>query len=548
MEGGEYYFDYLSTLGRKSILDILSKFTGTIFMHNAKFDMHFMAKEGVAIEEYDIHCTMALGRVQRNDLPSLSLYNLGKTLGFRKSDQVMAYMNEHKLYEIQELPYKKKKVKNYFFAKVPIDVMQPYAELDAKITYLLGLHQIRAIKDKDMEVPEGRPKLSQVAKNEKKLTKVLFDMEKKGVKIDLDFTKKARLFEVNSYEKAAEKFKKLTGVEFKDSNKVFAEIFQEKGISYPNTQKGNPSFTDAVLEKIESPIAETIREYRGAHKKAGTYYANFIDMADENSLIHASFLQSGAKTGRFVVIDPALQTLNKEKGEGYKVRRCFVPRENSYLFSFDYKSFEYNLMLEYSEEMDLIEEVKAGKDIHEATGEMMGVERKIAKTINFMLLYGGGVDALAEILGIERHEATELRELYFHKLPSISSFIKKVMGRARSRGYIFNWLGRVYYFNKEFVYRAPNYLIQGGCADIIKMAMVHLHELYKNSDVSMLLQVHDELIFEIPKEKLCVVEDIKRVMENVYPYKYLPMKVDVEWSAKSWQDMEKYNDGVKKDN
>lgn len=596
----EFYFNFNGNsdgciLPRETIPHLLDGFEGTVFMHNAKFDMHFLLNEGLDLREprFTIHCTEAIGRVEYNDHMSYSLDNLGQKLGYKKMDAVKDYITKHKLYEWEYPVEKKNKVKKPFYDKVPLDVIVPYGEMDARITYQLGQSQTVSLMGQasDMVVKFGSkvPTPLQVLKQERHLTKVLFDMERTGIKIDKQFTLDACADAKYRVHRAKSDFFELTRVEFVDSGKSLAPIFDRLGESYPVTEKGNPSFADDVLDQLNGPVGRIIQDYRNNYKKANTYYANYLYLADLSGHIHPNFRQSGTTFGRMSCSNPNMQNANKvEEGSSefhdkYLVRRCFIPGVDEILVCMDYDQMEYRLMLDYAGEMPVIEEVLAGVDVHQATANLMGVPRKQAKTINFMLLYGGGVAKLCmalfeptvaeeklkqiqqmsfqgkpasrmgTLLGLdlqtvkfnleELAKASELRQLYFSKLPKVQKFIGDVKAAAINRGYIFNWMGRKCHFkDPKFSYKAPNALIQGGTADIVKKAMVEIHGFFKasNADSHMKLQVHDELVFGIKKNEMELIPYLKSIMENAYPSRHLPLTVGVEYSETSWQDKKDY--------
>lgn len=602
-EGKEYYFNFNektevsasdSLLSRNIISGLLSDFKGTIFLHNAKFDMHFCLNEGLDLRDprFTIHCTEAIGRVEYNDHMSYSLDNLGQKLGYKKMDAVKEYCDKHKLWEWEYPIEKKNKVKKRFYDRVPLEVIVPYGCMDARITYELGKYQMQSIMKQDMEM-QMKYKVKNgpltVMNQERELTKVLFDMERTGIKLNTEFVQDAWKDATFRAKQAMVNFHALTGVPFVDSGKTLAPIFDRLGEKYPLTEKGNPSFADDVLDQLSGPIGKIIQDYRNNYKKANTYYANYLYLADDNGFIHPNFRQGGTAFGRMSCSNPNMQNANKvEEGssdfnEQYLVRRCFIPEVDEYLVAMDYDQMEYRLMLDYAGEMPVIEEVLSGVDVHQATANLMGVPRKQAKTINFMLLYGGGIAKLALALfeptvteeklkqiqqmsfqgkSVERisalltldretvkfnieqlEKAGTLKKLYFSKLPKVEQFIGAVKGAAISRGYIFNWMGRKCIFaDSKWGYKAPNALIQGGTADIVKRAMVNIHTMLKDRGARshMKLQVHDELVFGIKKDEMHLIPDLKLLMETAYPSKYLPLTVGVEYSETSWQDKQEY--------
>lgn len=223
----------------------------------------------------------------------------------------------------------------------------------------------------------------------------------------------------------------------------------------------------------------------------------------------------------------------------YPVRKCFIPRKDYKFVMFDYDQMEYRLMLDYAGELKVIEEIKNGMDVHEATGKLVGVSREEAKTLNFMLLYGGGVNKLAISLNVDIKKARSLKSKYFKKLPNVKKLIKRVNEVVQQRGHIKNWLGRRYYFKENF-YKAPNYLIQGGCADIIKLAMLDIDWLLEPYKSSMLVTIHDEVLCEIHKDEDFLILQIRDIMEGIYKPRHLALSVGIEESEISWHDKEPY--------
>lgn len=579
-----YYFDFQQTLTRNSLLNFEPVFFNTEsmwFMHNAKFDLAMLAREGLFISG-TVHCTEAIGRVERNNRLRYGLEFLAKEIGEHKSKAVDEYIKEYSLYRID----KQTGEKIPDFTRVPLEIIFEYGCQDAIVTRKLGLHQ----EEKISGTETNGKKLSVVMENERKLTPVLFRMERNGVLINKEYVTAARDYERARMDKAREEFEEITGKEFIDSAKVLAPVFDALGEFYPRTEKGNPSFKADSLEGMTTPIAKIIIDFRDAQKKCNTYYENFLYYADKNGYIHANSRQGGTGTGRLSYSDPNLQNVNKEKdtSKPWLVRRSFIPRPGSFFLCPDFDQMEYKKMLEYAKQMDLIEAVKSGLDVHTATAQMMGVERDSAKTINFMLLYGGGIAKLCmalfkptlphEILlaigrihiyrmrsypeyehhkkmvaaipqGVLEHnigelvKAYELLEKYFARLPNVKSFIRNVQKAAKDRGHIVNWLGRRSYFGPGVpTHKAPNYLIQGGCADDVKVAMVNLDRLLVGKKSRMLIQIHDELLFEIVYGEEYLIPDIKRIMESAYPYKYLPLTVGIDYATKSWADKIPYGE------
>lgn len=530
-EKTEYAGGIRLVAGDRYVKRILNNATNTIFFHNAKFDLHHLyALYGPFPINATIWDTMVVARILNNQHLSYSLDACVKRdLGLEKSTEVDDYIEEHKLWEWENLPGKQARVKKKFFHHVPWEILERYAKLDAELTYKLGMWQIEQIK-KD-------PSLEAVVLNELKLTKTVFEMEQTGVNINPDFCASAIEFE-EGYKKGSETlFKQYTARNFIDSGKLFSVVFSDQKHLWKYTEKGNPSFETDVLKTFEGEAAKAVVQYRNSKARAN-FLNGFLYHKDSKGVIHPSFNQAGTLSGRFSSSNPNFQNLSDEdEDEGlYKIRQAIIPHNpGDYLVSFDYDQVEYRLMIEYAREMELANKIIHEKlDVHNATAQMMGVSRQEAKTINFMLLYGGGSQKLADSLKITLEEARLLKARYFKTLPNIKAFISEVISVAEQRGYVFNWLGRKLYFpNPEFAYKAPNALIQGGCADIIKVAMNEIQELLKPYQTKMIMTVHDELIFNMPAHEVFLCVQIKEIMERAFPSKILPLTVGCAYSRNS---------------
>jgi DNA polymerase-1 len=527
----------------KDLQTIFDNVDSTFYISNAKFDLSMLRKEGLDVHG-TVFCTNALGRVLRNNYADgYSLETSAARLGWKKDDAVEEYIKKHKLWTKESVPGKKLEWKNKQFDKVPYPVMSKYAEMDARLHHDLGRYIRQELKRPSVH---GAPSLDQVTENEIELTRVCFEMEWTGIKINPDYTRGALEYENGLLFLAKKDFQKETGVEFIDSNKLLADVFTKLGEKYPVTEKGNPSFTDYVLEDLGTPLAQAIQRIRYHEKRAGTYYSSFLYFKDDLDVIHPNMRQGGTETGRFSYSDPNLQNVPKEdeeedKDKAYVVRGCFVPREDYVFVMIDYQQQEFRLMLDYAGEKKLIEEIMNGADVHQATADLLGIPRKHAKTINFGLLYGMGTEKLARALDLSVNDARSLKDLYFAKLPRVENFIAQVSGRGKARGFIWNWAGRrCYISNREWAYILPNHLIQGGGADVIKFAMPKIARYLANKQSRMLLQVHDELLFEVHKSELDIVPHLKSVMEDIYtPRNGMFLKCSVDHSWKSWGNPDK---------
>jgi DNA polymerase-1 len=544
-----YFFNYLwyeglddeFILPRESIAQLKPIFentASTFYISNAKFDLSMLRKEG--IEVYGrVFCTNALGRVlQNNHFDGYSLERSAARIGLKKDDGVEEFIKANRLFTKEKIPGKKLEFKNKKFDKVPYDIMSKYAEMDARLHYQVGTY----LEGKLNEVSSvGAPPLTRVADNEIALTRVCFEAEWAGIRVSPSYIQGAIEYENTLLVRAKEEFRGHAGAEFTDSNKFLATVFEANKLDFPKTEKGNPSFTDDVLEDIAHPLAKAIRTIRHHEKRIGTYYSSFLFHKDDNDFIHPNIRQGGTESGRFSYSDPNLQNIPKEdsdedKVKPYVVRGSFIPRDGFCFVSIDFAQQEFRLMLDYAGETELIREIMNGADVHQATADLLGISRKVAKTINFGLLYGMGTEKLSRALDISLDEARGYRDLYFARLPKVKNFISQVSSRGKARGFVWNWCGRRCYLeNKEFAYVLPNHLIQGGSADVIKFAMVKIANFLQGKQSKMVLNVHDELLFEVWENELEIVPILKNIMEEVYvPKNGLYLTCTVEHSWENW--------------
>lgn len=522
------------------------------YLSNAKFDLAMLRKEGIEVGG-KIHDTEAIGRVVQNNLFQYGIDALAAQIGLRKSKAVEEYILKHGLYTDTKHPLKKEKTRRMHFELVPFNIMAEYGQNDGVITFAVGEHQRKRLIELNGEIPRQAPgsrPILDVYENEMELTRTCFEMEWVGIKIDRAYCERMLNQEVIAFRAVAEEFRQVTGMEFVDSGKCLSQAFTKMGEKFPLTEKGNPSFTDDVLEGFTTPVAKLVQRYRASYKLASTYYSNFIDYADAEEILHANNRQGGTETGRMSMSEPNLQNIPKvdeddpEKTEiSRRVKKAFRPRDGFFLCEIDLKQAEYRLMLDYAGQMDVIEAVIGGLDVHGATAQIMDCTRFEGKTINFALLYGAGVAKLAKQLGCSFERAKALKEQYFAKLPQVRDFIRNVIKRAEARGWLVNWFGRRSLFSFDFCYKSPNSLIQGGIADMAKIAMNRCARFLRSRLLKsrLLLQVHDSLLFEISNDEAHIIPELLEIMCRSYPHRLLPMAGDVKVSRNSWGEMEKWH-------
>jgi len=544
----DYYFNFIeySPEQKAPVLsyDLIPKlqplFTRTtLFLQNAKFDMAFLRKEGINFNEAQIHDTEVVGRLLRNDHLKYSLdAQCERELGERKDDSVMEWLKKNKKYSIVEIPGKDTPYKAYHFDEVPFELITRYGCKDTRLTFHLAQKQLQQL--------DLVPDLSKVVEMESKLIHVCAEIERVGIGLDRDYCQQAADYESKRAEIAEEEFEKITGQDLTDSGKFLGPIFEALGFKPEFTETGEFEVAEGFLSSVTHPLAEIVLRYRDARKRANNYFKGYLHFVDRHGNVHADMRQAGTRTGRFSYRDPNLQNISGDTEEvEFPIRRAFVPRPGFFFLSLDYKQMEFCMLLDESGQQDLIQQLKSGHDAHDATAKLTGLSRKQAKTLNFGLLYGMGVAKLGAAIGVSREEAAKFKRQYFAALPMVEHFILQCSGAVRQRisrdpgnGWIKTWFGRRGYFDDEkWSYKAANFRIQGGCADVVKIAMCNLHDLLKDKKSRMVLQVHDELLFEVAFDEQDIIGEIIKTMESAYPARSLPMSVSVGYSLKSFYDI-----------
>lgn len=376
------------------------------------------------------------------------------------------------------------------------------------------------------------------------LIKILFEMQANGIKLDIPRLKtfsdqlggELSKLETQIHEIAGEKFnisspKQLGVILFE---KLKLEAFKKTKTGY--------STDNDVLEKLEHPIAKLMIDYRELAKLKSTYVDALPLLADEKGRVHGSFNQALTATGRLSSTQPNLQNIPIKTEKGQIVRQCFIADDGQKLLSLDYSQIELRVLAHISNDKNLIQAFADDLDIHQATAsEVFSValkdvtkeQRRIAKAVNFGIAYGQGAFGLAEALGISRSESKEIIEKYFNRFGGIKEYIDSTIELAHKNKYVETLFGRKRYIDelnsnnvmvKKFGERAAiNAPIQGTAADLVKLAMI---DISKNIDLKLILQVHDELIFEGTEEAIQKnVNKIKFKMENVAKLK-VPLKVN----------------------
>lgn len=393
------------------------------------------------------------------------------------------------------------------------------------------------------------------------LVPVLAYMERNGVRIDTAVLKETSSLFTQRMNNIEQEIYELAGVTFNISSpKQVGEVLFDKLriVEKPKkTKTGQYVTSEEVLEdlKHKHPVVEKIVDYRGLKKLLSTYVDALPELINPvTGKIHTSFNQTITATGRLSSSNPNLQNIPIRNEDGKEIRKAFIPDAGCLFFSSDYSQIELRIMAHLSQDKAMIEDFKSGFDIHAATAakvfkkpikEVTSDERRKAKVANFGIIYGISVFGLAERMNVSRGEAKELIENYFKTYPGIQTYIERSIAEARVKGYVETVFQRKRYLpdinSHNSVVRgyaernAVNAPIQGSAADIIKVAMINIYRRFKEYHLhsTMILQVHDELNFNVfPDEQLIVEQVVNEEMEQAFALS-VPLKADSGW-GKNW--------------
>ncbi|MGQ9716032.1 MAG: DNA polymerase I, partial [Anaerolineae bacterium] len=516
------------------------------YAHHAKYDMEVLARHGLPVQG------LAFDTMLAEWLCNPSSQNLGlKNLAWVRLGEEMT--------TITQLLGKGKEQTT--MDRVPVAEAAPYACADADMTFRLVPILERELEEKaltalyrDVELP---------------LVDVLMAMECNGILLDVPYLRqmseelaeRLRALETRIYE--------LVGYAFNvNSPSQLGEALFDR-LNLPRqglrkTQAGHYSTAAEVLEKLRGlhPAVDLILEHRQIAKIKSTYVDALPELVNpETGRLHTSYNQTGTVTGRLSSSEPNLQNIPIRTELGRRVRRAFLAEEGWLFLSADYSQVELRIVAHVSQDPAMLQAFARGEDIHASTAAAIyGVPleavtpemRRVAKTVNFAITYGATGFGVAQQSDLTPEEGAKLVEAYYRTYPKVRDYVERTKKMAREQGYVQTLLGRRRYFPEfqasERVHRnrlnaayrmAINAPIQGTAADIIKLAMIRIHQALRDQGLRtrMTLQVHDELVFEVPKEELGRVAPLVReIMEGAFPLD-APLKVDMKVGA-NWEEMD----------
>lgn len=499
---------------------------------NIKYDLQVLQK-------YDIECqgitydTMLESYVinsgaNRHDMDSLALKYLGKST-------------------IHYEDIAGKGVKQKTFNQIPIAEAAPYAAEDADIT--LQLHE--KLWPKVQEVKGLETVFSDI---EMPLLTVIARIEQRGVMIDADFLKSLSKQFAKRIDELEQQAFKLSGETFNlSSPKQLQAILFEK-LNLPilqKTPKGQPSTAEAVLQELshDYELPKVILEFRSLSKLKSTYTDALVQKINpETGRVHTSYNQAVTATGRLSSTEPNLQNIPVRTEEGRKIREAFIAPKGYRILSADYSQIELRIMAHLSQDKTLCDAFAKGLDIHTATAadvfgvdlkEVSALQRRRAKAINFGLIYGMSAFGLSRQLEIDRHAAQSYIDLYFTRFPGVKEYMENTRAKAHEQGFVETLFGRRLYLpeiNARNIQRqkaaertAINAPLQGTAADIIKLAMLKVDALLNSNglDAEMIMQVHDELVFEVNADAVdTLIEELEAIMCHTVELS-VPITIDI---------------------
>ncbi len=441
-----------------------------------------------------------------------------------------------KFFNYNMKPFKELVARGQDFSSVAIEDACFYAVEDAVLTLKLFFKLKNLLENELFDEYENV---------DREFLNVLYEMEEEGIRVDGEFLQNLLDSANTKINTLTKEIYRLSESEFNiNSTQQLSKILFEK-LNLPHGKKTKTGYStnEEVLNGLINAheIIPNLLEYREIYKLKSTYLEPLIKLAedDENSRIYTSFLQTGTSTGRLASKEPNLQNIPVKTPLGREVRKGFVAKDGYKLVGLDYSQIELRLLAHFSQDEDMLKAFREDKDIHQQTAikifgeDEASAKRSVAKSINFGLIYGMGARKLADTLKIETKEAKAYMDGYFASFKTIKDFFKQVQSQTRENGFVKTLLGRKRYFNyslasplliANYDRECINTLFQGSAADLIKLAML---KLYSNNKAKLLLQIHDELIFEVKSEYAKEFSlEAKEIMESIYELK-VPLKTSV---------------------
>ena len=575
-----WYFPFRHQQGANLDIDFLEPLMElmstrkSLIGHNLKFDAHFLVKDGLDITNIRLADTLVMCRLTESTMER----QLGLTHMLIKR-----FGESYGEYDLETKRVLRTNKWHKDFSLSPHDVLGPYCETDVSSTNKLFKDCLKRIKTS---------KQLKIWQLQIELTKVLFNMEYRGIKIDNSYAKQAIAKLEERRAEVEKEIYALVGYEFKilSSTKAVTEAMQTLNIKPTRfTPKGNPSWSEEALVASQSELGGLIAQYRNLTKLQSTYIEPYAD----KDVMHTIFKNWGTVTGRLSSANPNLQNIPRDftglKGEGLSeaqrgelldrlvknkfasasgwtpealqawsflegdktddatqvtARRIVIPRKNYNMVAFDYSQMEVRMFLLYVGQPEMLALMeKGGIDFHSETAKIAfnikedhpewEFYRQAAKSITFGVIYGIGKDKLGHEMGVSPTEAAKYKKQYFENMKGSREFFNKVVGTIQTRGWVRNKYGRIYHIpKKDWGYKAVNYLVQGTSAEILSERMIKVDQFLSKYKSNLLVQIHDEIIVEIHSDEMYLIPTIQRLLlDNSLG---MHLEVDTEICDPSW--------------
>lgn len=537
-----YYFPFRHAAGLNLPMEVMEFFRSylsdphrTYGGWNYSYDLHMMAFDGIKIAPNFEDAMLAVHLLNENEdtfklKPLSDKYGIGNG-SLQESileDKVFVECKKQGL-ECSRSSNNPNNVKSMMYVLPPEDV-EPYACDDVRLT--------RGMLDMVKPALQYHG-LYDIWKQVNYYSYILVLMEHRGMHVDRGVVERYRVEAEDFAVEALNKLNEKAGFELNpNSPKKVAEFLGVQSTAAEQLQ----ILIDAGGEDAEK--ARLIQNARGWKSVDSRYYTPYLNLMDENDCLHSSLNLIGTYTGRLSCSNPNLQAVAKAT-EVFKVKDVFTARPGFTMIQADYKQAEMRLVTHYTKDKTMRELIEADADLHSATAELLHIPRNAAKRINFSVIYGIGYKHLAENLRVDLETARDYLKRYHALYPGFRQLMNQCEEFAKQNGYIKMWTGRTRHFNVDPVradpHKAMSNMIQGGVAEIVRVAISRLFPAITDIGGYMLMQVHDSVIFEVPDNQLAVaLPTIKRIMED---FDFVPhVGVDVEY-GKSWGTFKKWKPG-----
>ena len=524
---GHFYLGVGEQIDHEDAKEAMRKiFCSQVVGHNIKFDLHF---------------------VQRFLGESLPIYNDTMILAWLINPESALSLDKlsEKLLGHTMVSFKETVKKGEDFSSVELEKACEYAAEDAFVT-----HKLYTLFLEKLELQNAIHLIEESREVEVPFIKTLLAMEEEGITLDTTFMEQFLAEVKTTLTTLTQEIYSLAGSEFNinSTKQLGVVLFEHLELPVGKKTKTGYSTDEKVLNSLKDahPIIPKLLEYREVYKLFSTYIEPLLKLAyeDETRRIRTSFVQTGTATGRLSSKNPNLQNIPTRTPLGAKIRQAFIAPEGKKLIGIDYSQIELRLLAHFSQDSVLVDAFKHDKDIHLQTAEVLFGEqeakqkRNIAKTVNFGLLYGMGQKKLSETLGITTKEAKAIIEKYFESFPTVKSYFRSIVERSKEFGYVETLLKRRRYFdydNASPMFKAAyeresvNSVFQGSASDLIKLSMNKIAKTIEeqNLPAKMLLQIHDELIFEVDaKEAQALGRLFQEIMEGIFELN-IPLKASL---------------------